>query len=321
MTELRREGDAPQPDAESTVNQKTDAQVAEVKTQAVEPKTRSNLFVRVAASVVLLPILLLLVVYSTPIVWGIFIGLAAFVGSLEYMRITNGSESVSTRVISAGMAIVPAATVYVFMGDNALVDVAHPMFIFGTASVITLWGAFLFNCLRPRDIGKAGNVINSTLSAAAYVGILFLFLALMKRDLDDQAVPWLFTLMAMTWLSDTGAYFVGRNFGKHKLAPILSPKKTVEGAVGGFVSAILAAVLAHYIAFPEIDLGYMLLLGAVANVLAQMGDLSESLLKRSYGVKDSGKIIPGHGGILDRVDALIFSAPWVYAFALYFSFY
>ena len=120
----------------------------------------------------------------------------------------------------------------------------------------------------------------------------------------------------MTWLSDTGAYFAGRALGKHKMAPILSPKKSMEGAVGGFVSALIAAFVARWLAFDHLAIWQVIVLAVVANFLAQMGDLSESLLKRSYGVKDSGNVIPGHGGVLDRVDALIFSAPWVYIFAV-----
>lgn len=293
------------------VSEKKDEQA---KKEAETPKKHSNLFVRCISVVILLPLLLLLMLYGGVTAWAIFMGVAGFIGALEYMRITNTTEKLSTRVVSAILAMIPAVTAYLFLGQNAPFISEHSVFIFAASIAVCLWGAFLFTCFRPREIPKASSVINATLGVAVYIGFTFLCLALLKRDFHNGNA-WLFTLMAMTWGSDTGAYFVGRKFGRHKLAPILSPKKSIEGAVGGFASAIVAAVIAKYIAFPDIAIWQMLVLAVVANFLAQMGDLSESLIKRAHGIKDSGNIIPGHGGILDRVDALIFSAPWVYGFA------
>lgn len=280
---------------------------------------RSNLFVRVVSSVVLLPLLIALIVFGSAAVWAGFLLVAAFLGGLEFMKMTNGEESSATRVLSVVFALIPSVLCYLFAGENApFVNEYSWLVVIGGFSA-SIWCAFLFNCFRQRVIERVSRVITATLSCSCYVGLLFLFLALYKRDLGDSANAWIFTLMAMTWLSDTGAYFTGRAFGKHKLAPILSPKKTVEGALGGFAASLLAAFAAKFIAFPEMSSLWVVLLAVVANFLAQMGDLSESLIKRSCGVKDSGNIIPGHGGILDRVDALIFSAPWVYLFAVVFT--
>ncbi len=283
-----------------------------------EKKQHSNLFVRCISVVVMLPCLLLLLFLGTPWMWATFILIVAFIGNLEYMRITNGDEKTSTRVVSAVLAILPATAAYLCLGDQAPMTTAHAPIILASAIALMLWGTFLFTCFRPREIPKASSVINATLGSSLYIGFTFLCIALLKRDFSD-GTAWIMTLLCMTWFSDTGAYFVGRKFGKHKLAPILSPKKSVEGAIGGFVFALIAAVGAKFIAFPQIDVCYMLLLGVVANFLAQTGDLSESLIKRAHGVKDSGNIIPGHGGVLDRFDALIFSAPWVYGFAYFMN--
>ena len=322
MSENKREDEKIQADVKTgtlTAQTESSEPIASengVSTASAEstPKKHSNLFVRCMSVVVLLPLLLALMLWGGVTAWAIFMALAAFVGMLEYMRITNQAEHPVTRVVSACLAMLPPVTAYLFLGQNAPFLGTASLFIFGGSVALTLWGTFLFTCFRPREISRASGVINATLGAVLYVGVTFLFLALLKRDFDN-ANAWLLTLMAMTWGSDTGAYFVGRKFGRHKLAPILSPKKSVEGAIGGFMSAILAAVVAKYLAFPDISLWQIILLAVVANFLAQMGDLSESLIKRSHKIKDSGNIIPGHGGILDRVDALLFSAPWVYGFA------
>jgi phosphatidate cytidylyltransferase len=116
--------------------------------------------------------------------------------------------------------------------------------------------------------------------------------------------------------SDTGAYYAGRAFGKHKLAPKVSPGKTWEGAVGGMLASLLAAAVAHFWFFPELALSAALPLAAVMNVLGVAGDLSESALKRGANAKDAAQILPGHGGFLDRLDSLLFNAPLLYYFAL-----
>ena len=272
---------------------------------------------RVMSAVVLLPLLLALILFGDHWWWFGFAVLVTLLGGWEFMKITNGKESNATRAVSVILATIPMVVAYLFAGENAPLFSNNSWLIVGGSVMITVWGAFLFNCFRPRDISRATHVISGTLACAAYVGVTVLFLALIKRDLFDSANAWLFTLIAMTFGSDTGAYFTGRAFGKHKMAPILSPKKSIEGAVGGFVSALIAGFIAKYLAFPHLSIGQVILLVAVANFLAQMGDLSESLIKRSYGVKDSGNVIPGHGGVLDRVDALIFSAPWIYLFAMF----
>ncbi|MBT3270412.1 phosphatidate cytidylyltransferase, partial [Candidatus Poribacteria bacterium] len=122
-------------------------------------------------------------------------------------------------------------------------------------------------------------------------------------------------LLVPIWACDSGAYFVGRAIGKHPLAPVVSPKKTWEGSVGGFVGSIVAAVLVGRWAL-DLPILTGLGVGAIIGVLGQFGDLAESALKRSAGVKDSGRLIPGHGGLLDRLDSLTFAAPALYYYLL-----
>ncbi|HUP42770.1 MAG TPA: phosphatidate cytidylyltransferase [Thermoanaerobaculia bacterium] len=128
---------------------------------------------------------------------------------------------------------------------------------------------------------------------------------------------WLLLLMAIVWLGDTAAFYVGSRIGRNKLAPTVSPNKTWEGAVAGFATGLAATVAWSLWRLGEVD-GRLLLIGAATAVAAQLGDLVESMLKRGAGVKDSGDLLPGHGGMLDRMDAMLFAAP-VFLFGLWIT--
>jgi phosphatidate cytidylyltransferase len=123
--------------------------------------------------------------------------------------------------------------------------------------------------------------------------------------------------MAVIMMSDTGAYFAGRTMGRHKLAPRVSPAKTVEGSIGGLVASVAAAVASKYIFFPELPIPDAIALGAGMGALGQVGDLCESLLKRGSDVKDAASILPGHGGFLDRLDSMLLNAPAFYYYYVY----
>lgn len=125
----------------------------------------------------------------------------------------------------------------------------------------------------------------------------------------DAGLYYVLFALLIVWSTDTGAYFIGRQFGKHKLAPHVSPNKTVEGFIGGIVSAIIIAGGFFYLMNLSGNIGLVILALIVLSIFGQLGDLVESALKRFYGVKDSGKILPGHGGILDRFDSLLFVLP------------
>jgi phosphatidate cytidylyltransferase len=143
-----------------------------------------------------------------------------------------------------------------------------------------------------------------------YIGIPFYLLVRLRLD----SLLLILLVQVLIWATDSGAYFVGRKFGKHKLAPVISPKKTREGAVGAVLIAILIALLFKWIAGPELELTWPVLIGIslIISVFGQIGDLVESAIKRHYKIKDSGTILPGHGGMLDRFDSLIFVLPLLY---------
>lgn len=148
--------------------------------------------------------------------------------------------------------------------------------------------------------------------SALYVGLGFYFFI----ETRDASLTFVFYSLFMVWATDSGAYFFGRAFGKRKLWPEISPNKTIEGFIGGILSALVVAVL--FTIFAEMEVSVILLLAATAflSVFGQIGDLVESAMKRYYNVKDSGNILPGHGGMLDRFDSLLFVWPLIHLFHL-----
>jgi len=139
-------------------------------------------------------------------------------------------------------------------------------------------------------------------------------LALLHRDVADGSL-WVFVAIAATFSNDTGAYFAGRGFGRHKLYPSVSPGKTWEGALGGLAASVLALVVSRATFFPALTWSDVLAVAIPAAIVGPAGDLVESLIKRASGAKDSGKLIPGHGGMLDRIDALLFVGSWIFLYA------
>lgn len=138
----------------------------------------------------------------------------------------------------------------------------------------------------------------------------------LKLNVQNDGLGYVIFLFITILLTDTGCYYFGKKFGKHKLAPIVSPKKTIEGAIGGATCAIMGGVLVGH--FIHLGLYHSIILGVICTVFAQIGDLSESLIKRDAGVKDSGNTLPGHGGFLDRTDSYVLTIPIMYYYLKYF---
>jgi phosphatidate cytidylyltransferase len=163
--------------------------------------------------------------------------------------------------------------------------------------------------------------VGATVLGVMYVALLGGHLVAVRMGFEQQRAAHLLSFFFLVIMgSDTGAYYSGRAFGRHKLAPSISPGKTWEGAIGGMIASLLMAVVAHYWFFPELPLKYALPLAALMNILGVLGDLTESALKRGAGAKDAAQILPGHGGLLDRLDSLLFNAPVLYYFGrLYFG--
>ncbi|MBJ3803925.1 MULTISPECIES: phosphatidate cytidylyltransferase [Bacillus] len=154
--------------------------------------------------------------------------------------------------------------------------------------------------------------------AAIYIGMCFHYF-IEIRNLDQYGLTYIFYACVVIWSTDSGAYFVGKSLGKRKLWPEISPNKTVEGFAGGIVIALVLATIFQLVAQLPIPYIYLLLITLFLSVFGQLGDLVESALKRHYDVKDSGNILPGHGGILDRFDSFLFVMPFLYFLLALFS--
>ncbi|MBI5643789.1 MAG: phosphatidate cytidylyltransferase [Deltaproteobacteria bacterium] len=191
------------------------------------------------------------------------------------------------------------------------------LYFYGMASFLpvilgALFVFFFYGMFSGRELKDAAFEIAFKTLGIIYIAVPFSMLSSLKAM--DAGEWWILFLFAVIWSNDTFAYITGKSFGRHKLCPSISPKKTIEGAIGGLAGGIVAAYLFDHFANLGLGPGKALILSVVLGCVGIIGDLSESLLKRSAGVKDSGTIVPGHGGVLDRVDSLLFAIPALYFF-------
>jgi phosphatidate cytidylyltransferase len=268
----------------------------------------SNLVIRVLTSVVALPVMLGILLLGPPIAWFALVLAAVLLGARELWRMVAPDDRLMGAV---GVVLAGLVTAGLYFGGEEPRIVCT--LFFGLPLV-----ALLVPLLRVGKIESAGLQLMTAVAGPSYVGALLVSSALMRRDLGGAGARYVLLSLSIAWLADTGAYFVGRAFGKKKLYPAVSPGKTRAGLWGALLAATLAGLLASMTYLPSLPRLHGGLLGLVAGLLGQLGDLVESLLKRSVGVKDSGALIPGHGGLLDRVDALLFVSPVVYLYAIWF---
>jgi phosphatidate cytidylyltransferase len=258
-----------------------------------------NLLLRAASAVVGLPIVGLLVFWREPLGFGLFCLVVAAIGLHEFVAMTLKTRPAAERTAVVVIGVTFSTAVYL----RPELAVAWAM------GAVVLVAALVLS--RPDDIAGAAGRLAAAGFGIFYVGGLIVALPLLHRDAQHGSL-WVTLCLAVTFVCDTGAYFVGRGLGRHKLAPAVSPGKTVEGAVGGLLASLGFTILARYTFFPALTWLDCILVGLAAGILGPIGDLTESMLKRSSGVKDSGKLIPGHGGILDRIDAVLFVGAYVY---------
>jgi phosphatidate cytidylyltransferase len=267
---------------------------------------------RILTAVVVLPFLIASILIDS--LWWVFVLLAVAAMVLGLWEFYLLAKRLQLKPDPATGYVAGAALVTISLYNDPaavlLVQFVIIALIIGTLIAATLRGA-------PFDkmIASAG----ATILGVLYVAFLGSHLISIRTGFNPTLSRHLLSFFFLVLMgADTGAYYFGRAFGKHKLAPSISPGKTWEGLVGGFLAALAMAALAHFWFFRELPLKYILPLAAVMTVVGVLGDLAESALKRGAGAKDAANILPGHGGMLDRLDSLLFNAPLIYYFARFY---
>ncbi len=263
---------------------------------------------RFLTAVVLLPILFAAIWLGGPLYFSILATVGIVLGLIEYYSLTQKVGARSGYVI--GLAATLALAGAFFTGRH---DLIAP--IIGALVI----GELISQLLTNRDLASTLTGSAATLFGVAYVGLLGGYIVALRVISDPRprmAEKLLTLFFIVVFAGDTGAYYIGRLIGRHRLAPRVSPAKTVEGAFGGLVGNVLAALAAHFTFFPELPLQHLAPLALVMGVAGILGDLCESMLKRGAQTKDASQLIPGHGGLLDRLDSMLFNAPLLYFYYL-----
>jgi len=265
-----------------------------------------NMAIRIIVSLVAIPVILFAAIAGK----GYFLAftlLLAIIGYGEFLEFARKKSSFSLAVSGYATVIAIVANAYFHAVDYYVII------------LISLMLTMLVELFRNKN--SAINNLGATFLGILYVGILFSALVELRQFYSDMQYErggyLIIAILATIWICDSAAYFGGISLGKHKLFPRVSPKKSWEGAVFGFCFAIFAMVIAHNTIVTFLSSWDAIIIGIIGTV-GQMGDLVESLLKRDAGIKDSSHLIPGHGGMLDRFDSLMFVAPVVLLYMKFF---
>ncbi|HYR39537.1 MAG TPA: phosphatidate cytidylyltransferase [Methylomirabilota bacterium] len=254
----------------------------------------SELAKRALSTVVLLPLFIWIVLGGAPLAFDLMIVAVGILASWEFSRMF---QRAGVPVFRDAGVVLGALLTASFLAPERIALVA-------TASVMAVLALSL---ARPEPGPARWQAVAVTLLGLAWINALLGHTILLRAL--PEGLHWVLLLVWVTWIGETAAYTVGSLVGRHKLAPGISPGKTVEGALAQLVGSPLAALAAQGWLFPGLSTRDALLVGLLLGVVGQLGDLAESALKRSVGTKDAGQLIPGHGGMLDRVDGLLFNAP------------
>ena len=277
-----------------------------------------NLTQRILTAIFGIPLLLIIFYFGDYYFLG-FIALIVGLGSYEYFSLIQNKKINTDKLMGIIMCLI--------LPVGAYFGYLFFIFIFTLVSVCTL-----FLSLKKQEISNTIEEAGSSILGVVYIG-WFLSHAVLIRKIDidhitsgltsakdtpDLGFFWIVFVVCCTFLNDTGAYFIGRYKGKHKLAPKISPSKTWEGTVSGVLLAIAGSILVNLIFSHQISYKFALLAGTVIGITSVIGDLIESMFKRSVSIKDSGDLLPGHGGVLDRFDSLILVFPVMYYLILFY---
>lgn len=275
---------------------------------------------RILTAVVVLPFLIASIVFPVLAPLFVVMAAAAMVFGLYEFYVLAKKKGMLPDIVAGYLASAALFTIFYFANRTSMqerLDLQSILLVIILLTIGTLVAATLRGAPFEKMLASSGATILGVLYVVLPGGHLVAVRMGFPPEVSSDLLAFFFLVLMG---SDIGAYYVGRAIGKHKLAPGISPGKTWEGVGGGLAAALGLSAVAHFWFFPELPLKWALPLAAVMTVLGILGDLTESALKRGAGAKDAAKILPGHGGMLDRLDSLLFNAPLLYYFAhLYFS--
>jgi phosphatidate cytidylyltransferase len=273
---------------------------------------------RIITAVVVLPFLIASILISWLQPLFVLLAAAAMILGLYEFYLLARKKDIKPDIVAGYLGGAALFTIFYFATPNPMQERLDLATIVLVVLILTI-GTLIAATLRGAPFDKMITASGVTILGVLYVVLLGGHLVALRNGFPQGLSADLLSFFFLVLMgADIGAYYVGRAFGKHKLAPKISPGKTWEGVVGGIAAALALAAVAHFWFFRELPLKWALPLAAVMTILGILGDLTESALKRGAGAKDAAKILPGHGGILDRLDSLLFNAPLLYYFAHFY---
>lgn len=255
---------------------------------------------RILTAVIFLPLLFIIIKFTEPLYYFLIGGIAVSIASVELYNIL---ESIGYRCHKWLGIILSLAVAYSFL---------EPRFQVGYPIVVSMILVTFVSLLRVEQFQKAVNSIMATFLPIFFIGYTFGYQVGLRALPGEDGKDLLVFLFFVVWIGDTAAFYLGKGLGRHQLAPKISPKKTIEGAMGGILFCVIAALVAKLWFYQRLEIHHAVILGVVLGLFGIFGDLAESLFKRAAQVKDSSWVLPGHGGFLDRTDSLLFTGPVLY---------
>jgi phosphatidate cytidylyltransferase len=273
---------------------------------------------RIITAAIALPFLIASILISWLQPLFIVLAAAAMLFGLNEFYVLARKKEMKPDVAAGFLGGAALFTIFCFATPDPIRDPLDIQTILLVLLALTI-GTLVAATLRGAPFDQIVSSCGVTILGVLYVVLLGGHLVALRMGFEQQLSAHLLSFFFLVLMgADTAAYYLGRAFGKHKLALKISPGKTWEGLAGGVVAALALATLSHFWFFRELPLKWTLPLAAVMTVLGILGDLTESALKRGAGAKDAAKILPGHGGVLDRMDSLLFNAPLLYYFAYFY---
>jgi phosphatidate cytidylyltransferase len=254
--------------------------------------------------ILLAVVLLAVIILASPEIFTAIITIFIIGGVWEYNKIVFGKSFLKEKIeIYIFAIIIPAVALF----GNSQLLVSVLTFCFLSVFILFLWSVkeTTFDVL----------LVAKVIFGIMYIPLLTSHFILLR--LLENGVYWILLVLIISIVGDTAGLYIGKYFGKNKLSVLVSPGKTIEGTIGLVVGSVLGSLIFSYFFFPDVSRVHILIISFVGSIIGQLGDLCESAIKRNYGLKDASSLLPGHGGLLDRMDSLIFTAPFVYYYRIF----